>query len=113
MFIDYLIETCDIKEKTITPISVGSYEKVSVWSVKLSDVPTRKDISNASTGSNSLKVSDTFNDDLFFFEASVNVSRGDLIVYDSQEFDVINVNKVLDSVGVHHLEVTARRVDHK
>ena len=49
---------------------------------------------------------------LFIFNPEINIKRGNRIVFDSDNYDVIKVNKSYDSVGIHHLEVLARLIDH-
>lgn len=107
-FASLLIQTCTIEAKSLT---LSGYEKVEGWSVVASGVPCRKD------STNSAKIADTemrqnTDDDLFFFMPGVTISRGNRILLSGDYYDVIKVNEVLDSVGVHHLEVTGRLTDH-
>jgi len=108
MFTSLLIQKCNIEEKTL---NTSGYEKVASWTTKASDVRCRKD-------SKKVSINDTVNqkinsdDDLFFFDPDAPVVRGNRIVLDGERYEVIDVNKCLDSEGVHHLEVTGRGVDH-
>ena len=108
-FASLLIQTCTIQSKTL---SLSGYEKVEGWGNVATGVPTRKDRDN-----NPRIADDTMrhnsNDDIFFFMPNVVVSRGNRILLDGDYYDVINVNKVLDGTGVHHLEIRARIADHK
>lgn len=107
MFTKLLISLCDIQSKSIVN---DEYEPEEVWVDVATDVPTRKDRTN------SPKISDNEqrennDDDLFFFDADVSISRGNRIKFDEEYYDVIKVNKSYDSKAVHHLEVTARLTD--
>lgn len=103
-----LISTCDIQVKAR---SLSGYEKVLAWTDLYTSVKTRKD------SATSAKISDAdmrlnTDDDIFFFNTDVNIKRGHRIVFDGDNYDVIKVNKCYDAVGIHHLEVVARIVDH-
>lgn len=52
-------------------------------------------------------------DDVFFFNPDAIVARGQRIVIEGKNFDVLKVKKMSDSKGVHHLEATARATDNK
>ena len=108
-FTTLLIHTCDIEEKSL---STSGYEKVKSWSTKASDVACRHD-SDTSVKINDTELRENNDDDIFFFNPDADVVRGDRIVYDSQNYDVLKVNKVSDSSAVHHLEVRARLTDNK
>lgn len=108
-FNSLLIQTCTIQQKTISQVT---YEKSITWGNVALLVPCRKEVSP------SIKISDTdfrsnTDDDLFFFKPDVVIIRGNRIILDGENFDVIKVNKVLDAVGVHHIEAVARLVDNK
>lgn len=109
MFTNLLISTCDIQEKAQVQ---SGYEKVLEWANILTGVRTRKDSSN-SPSITDVNIRINTDDDIFYFDADINVKRGNRIVFDSEYYDVLKVNKSYDSVGVHHLEVVARLVDHK
>lgn len=108
-FTSLLISLCSIQEKSL---SKQGYEQVEAWSDIATDVPTRKDRAN-SVKSTDTEMRENNDDDLFFFNPDVNITRGNRINFDSDLYDVLKVNKVYDSQGVHHLEVIARFVDHK
>lgn len=108
MFTKLLIATCNIQEKTQT---TDGYEQVKSWANKSVDVPCRKDSDN-SLGISDSEIRLNTDDHIFFFSAGVDILRGDRIVFDSENYDVVKVNKVYDSKGIHHLEVIARYVDH-
>lgn len=102
-----LIQTCDIQQKTQT---LNGYEQISDWQDVETDVKTRKD------SSNSVKISDTdirvnTDDDLFFFMPNTPIVRGNRILFQGEFYDVIKVNKILDSEEVHHIEAIARLTD--
>lgn len=108
MFTNLLIQTCNIEEKTL---SQNNYEQIASWSVKLSDIKCRKD------STNSPKIEDidyrtNIDDDLFFFDADIDIVRGNRIVLDNEYYDVVKVNKVYNDSELHHLEVVGRFVDH-
>ena len=105
-FTALLIQSCDIEQKTL---SQSGYEKVASWTTKASAVPCRKDSVKVSVTDGSMRVSS--DDDLFFFNPDATVVRGNRIVLDGERYDVLDVNKMLDSRSVHHLEVTARIVN--
>lgn len=107
-FASLLIQTCTIQSKAL---SLSGYEKVEGWSDVATDVPTRKDRDNGASISDGEMRQNT-DDDLFFFLPGVVIARGNRILLDGDYYDVIKVNKLLDSVGLHHLEVKARFVDH-
>ncbi len=109
MFSELLISTCDIETKTLAQ---AGYEKTASWTVALSGVPTRKDRANGASISDGEKRLNT-DDDLFFFEPTVVIDRGDRISYEGGYYDVLRVNKLYDEEAIHHLEVTARYIDHK
>lgn len=107
-FTKLLIQTCTIEQKTLNQTG---YEKVPVWTTRASNVPCRKDNVRPSLTEGQIRVNT--DDDLFFFNADAQVSRGNRIILEGVKYDVVDVNKVLDSKGVHHLEVTGRMVDLK
>ena len=104
-----LIQTCTIQSKSL---AVSGYEQVPSWSNVATGVACRHEIpTNVSIRDSEYRKNT--DDDLFFFAPATVISRGNRIILGSNTFDVINVSEVLDSVGVHHLEVTARAVDTK
>lgn len=107
-FTALLIQTCTIEQKTL---STSGYEKVPTWTTRAANVPCRKDSKKVAIAESVNQKINT-DDDLFFFNPDASVSRGNRIVLEGTTYDVIDVNKVLDSKGVHHLEVTGRSVDH-
>lgn len=108
-FSKLLSATCNIQAKSTTRVS---YEAVLAWTNIATNVPCRKDSSNTPSYIDSqIRVNNE--DDLFFFDASVSIAKGNRIFFDGEYFDVIRVNKSYGSAGVHHLEVVARQSDHK
>lgn len=108
-FISLLIHTCSIQAKTLNR---SGYEKTETWSDIATGVATRHDSSNG------VKISDggiriNTDDDLFFFEPTVTIARGNRIVHDGINYDVIKVNKLYAKAAIHHLEVVARATDNK
>jgi len=104
-----LIHTCTIQAKTL---NTSGYEQVESWANVATLVPCRHDFDG------SLAISDTelrvnTDDDVFFFNADAVISRGNRIVIDAKNYDVIKVKKLYDSAALHHLEVVARAVDTK
>lgn len=108
MFTNLLIHTCDIQEKTLTKTG---YEQIKNWANIATDIACRKDTDN-SVGISDTGVRVNTEDDIFFFEPTITISRGNRIIFENENYDVIKVSKVSDSKGVHHLEVKARYVDH-
>ncbi len=106
-FTTLLIQSCTIEHKTLTQ---DGYEKIKSWQTKASNVACRKDNAKVSIDDGEMRINT--DDDLFFFNPDAQVVRGNRIVLEGSYYDVIDVNKVLDSKGVHHLEVTGRSVDH-
>jgi len=109
-FTSLLTNLCDIQVKART---TTGYEKVLSWSNVATGVHTRKD---SSTGASIQDTQIRLNtdDDVFFFNADVVIKRGNRIVFDSENYDVIKVNKCYGgSSAIHHLEVVARLVDHE
>lgn len=107
-FTSLLIQTCTIQSKSL---SLSGYEKVEGWANIATLVPTRKDRDNGASITDGDLRQNT-DDDMFFFLPGVVIARGNRILLLGDYYDVIKVNKVLDSVGVHHLEVKARFIDH-
>ena len=108
-FTSLLTSFCSIREKTKAK---QGYETTISWATTLEDVPTRKD-SSTSASINDSKIRINTDDDIFFFSPDVVIKRGNQIVFDDENYDVIKVNKVYGaSSEVHHLEVVARLVDH-
>ena len=108
-FADFLIHTCNIQTLSF---SASGYEKTKVWNTAYSDVACRHDSDNGA------KINDTeirvnMDDDLFFFDADTTINRGDRIVEDGLNYDVIKVNKLYGATSLHHLEVRARLVDNQ
>lgn len=107
-FTQLLINLCDIQEKTL--VTTG-YTTNPTWATVFTSIPTRKDsVTSASISDGQLR--ENTDDDIFFFNSDVNIKRGNRILFDNDTYDVIKVNKVYDSTGIHHLEVVARYVDH-
>lgn len=103
-----LISLCNIQEKAM---ALSGYVTAPTWSTIFTNVPTRKDsVTNASISDG--QVRENTDDDVFFFNPDVVIKRGNRIVFLSENYDVIKVNQVYDSVGIHHLEVVARITDH-
>lgn len=107
-FTSLLISLCDIQEKTLV---TSGYTTTPAWNTVFTNIPTRKD-SVTSTNIYDGQIRENTDDDIFFFTNDVIIKRGNRVLFDSELFDVIKVNKVFDSDGVHHLEVVARYVDH-
>lgn len=108
-FTKLLIQSCTIEQKSLNQTG---YEKTSSWSTKASAVPCRKDSKNVTIADADRALRVNTDDDLFFFNPDAPVIRGNRIVLEGVTYDVIDVDKKLDSKGVHHLEVTGRSVDH-
>lgn len=106
-FTNLLINLCTIQEKTQV---VQGYEKVLAWSDVAVDVPCRKDSASGNISDTEIRVNT--DEDIFFFNPDVVVKRGNRIIFDIENYDVIKVNKNYDSKGIHHLEVIARITDH-
>lgn len=103
-----LISLCNIQAKAL---AVVGYTTAPTWSTLASNVPTRKDsVTNSSISDG--QVRENTDDDVFFFNPDVVIKRGNRIVFAGENYDVIKVNQVYDSVGIHHLEVVARYTDH-
>ena len=108
-FTALLIQTCTIQQKTISQVT---YEKSVSWSNVATNVPCRKEASQ------NIRIQDAdfrsnTDDDTFFFNPDVVLFRGNRIILGGENYDVIKVNKVLDSEAVHHIEAIARLVDNK
>lgn len=102
-----LISLCNIQRKAL---ALTGYTTAPVWSAHLSSVPCRKDsVTNSSISDGQIR--ENTDDDVFFFNPDIDVKRGDRIIFSSENYDVIKVNQVYDSVGIHHLEVVARITD--
>jgi len=108
-FSSLLIQTCTIQQKTISQVT---YEKSVSWSNVATGVPCRKDAGQSVRIQDADYRSNT-DDDVVFFSAGVTIIRGNRLLLDGEYYDVIKVNKILDSVGVHHIEAIARIVDNK
>lgn len=107
MFKALLILTCDILEKSLDR---SGYEAIEYWSIHLPSVPCRHETKH------SVKINDSnirinTDDDLFFFASDVDIKRGQRILLNDLSYDVVKVDKVLDSKEVHHIEVIGRLVD--
>jgi len=107
-FISLLIHTCTIKAKTLNKTG---YEKIASWTTVASNVACRhQPASSPSIEDTKLRINT--DDDLFFFKSDAVIARGNMIEFESQQYDVIKVNKVSGASSVHHLEVVARLIDH-
>jgi len=107
-FAAFLNAVCTIQAKTL---NTSGYEQVASWTTVADNVPTRMDRDN------SAKIEDTnirinTDDNLFFFNPTVTVERGNRIVLEGKNYDVIKVNKLYRKVSLHHLEVVGRLTDH-
>lgn len=107
-FTSLLTSLCDIQRKSKAK---AGYETTISWSTIASAVPTRKD-SATSASIQDTKIRINTDDDIFFFNPGQDVKRGDQILFDSEKYDVIKVNKSYGASAVHHLEVVARLQDH-
>lgn len=108
-FSSLLIQTCTIQQKTISQVT---YEKSIAWSNVSTNVPCRKE-AGQSVKINDSEFRSNTDDDIFFFNSDVIIIRGNRILLGGEYYDVIKVNEVLDSVGIHHIEAVARIVDNK
>lgn len=108
-FISLLIQTCTIQEKVISQVT---YEKSVAWSDVATNVPCRKDAGQSVRIQDQDYRSNT-DDDVVFFAPDVVIERGNRLLLSGEYYDVIKVNEILDSVGVHHIEAIARIVDNK
>lgn len=108
-FSSLLIHRCSIESKTL---STSGYEQKESWSVIGTDIACRHDNSSSVSIEDS-ELRKNENDDIFFFDPNVNVSRGDRISFEGNYYDVINVNKMADSSAYHHIEAEARLVNNK
>lgn len=107
-FNSLLINICDIQSKTM---SLSGYEKTLQWANIASSVPCRKGSSGNPNIKDGLSRLNT-DESIFYFMPDVTIARGNRIVLDSENYDVVKVNKCQDSIGVHHIEAIARIVDH-
>lgn len=106
-FASLLIHTCTIQSKSL---STSGYEQTASWSDVATDVPCRHDSDNGAAITDAdLRINR--DDDIFFFLPNVTIRRGNRIVHDGENFDVIKVNKLYNAAALHHLEVRARYVD--
>jgi len=107
-FASLLIHTCNIQTKSRTR---DGHEVVDGWTNTLTGVACRHN------GKTTAKIADAgirvnTDDDIFFFTSAIAVARGQRIVYDGANYDVIKVNKVAGRAAAHHKEVIARYTDH-
>ena len=107
LFTKLLISVCTIQQKTQV---VQGYEKVQQWADIAVDVPCRKEPSGGNIQDTEIRVA--MDIDIFFFNPDVVVKRGNRILFETEYFDVVYINKIYDSVGLHHLEVETRNADH-
>lgn len=109
-FTTLLIHTCDIQSKSL---NTQGYEQVESWSNLITSVPCRHQYDKG-VKIRDTEIRDNIDDDIFFFNADQvdNVLRGRRIVENGVTYDIIKVKKCSDSIGLHHLEATAREVDH-
>jgi hypothetical protein len=108
-YLSLLIQLCTIQAKSLT---TTGYEQIESWEDVAEDVPCRKDKDNSPSISDGDMRKNTDND-LFYFMPTVVIERGNRIIIDGETYDVLKVNKSMDSTEVHHLEVTARMTDNK
>jgi hypothetical protein len=102
-----LIHTCNIQEKTA---SLDGYEQVDAWSDTAVDVPCRHSTDKGVSISDS-NIRINTDDDIFNFQPDVEIVRGNRIVFEEENYDVIKVNNASDATGVHHIVVRARKTD--
>jgi hypothetical protein len=108
-FTTLLISLCTIQGKALIQ---DGYEKTKSWTNIATDVPCRKDsVTKADIKDETIRVNT--DDDIFFFNPGVSISRGNRILFGTEYYDVIKVNNVYDSSAVHHLEVVARLIDNE
>lgn len=106
-FASLLIQSATIQSKSLARTG---YEVGETWNTVAADVPCRQNTHNtAKTQDGTIRINT--DDDSFFFMPGVAVSRGDRLLIDAKVYDVVKVNKVRDSVAVHHLEVIGRLTD--
>lgn len=105
-FAKLLIHTCTIQSKSL---STSGYEQQETWSDVSTDVPCRHDFAAANTTDGDMRINR--DDDLFFFLPDVTIERGNRIIEDGKNYDVLEVNKMYGAKVLHHLEVRARYVD--
>lgn len=103
-FNSLLIHTCDIQEYTT---STSGYETTKAWANKAADVPCRK-TANTRPDIQDTEIRVNTDDDLFSFKPDVDIERGDRIVYEGNNFDVVKINKVYGGENLHHITVMGR-----
>lgn len=108
-FTSLLIHICSIQAKSLV---TSGYEKTLTWADIAYLVPCRKDANTTGGPTDSAQLRTNVDDDIFFFNPDVTITRGNRIVFENENYDVIKVNKCYDSVGLHHIEVIARLIDH-
>jgi hypothetical protein len=102
-----LIHTCTIQDKSA---STEGYEQVNTWEDIAIDVPCRHTTDdNVSIADGIMRVNT--DNDLFSFQPDVEIVRGNRIVFEGENFDVIKVNNASDNTGIHHIVVRARKTD--
>lgn len=104
-----LLETCTIQAKALVQ---SGYEKTEDWSDVVTDVPCRKNSTNSPRVEDSEKRLNV-DDDMFFLQAGTPVVRGNQIIYKGDTYDVLKVNELQSRRRIHHLQVTARNIDHQ
>jgi hypothetical protein len=109
-FSSLLIHVCNIQAKTL---NTTGYEQTASWTTTGTNIPCRYNANSGANINDADQVRINKDDDTFFFDPNVNITRGNRIVYDGKNYDVIKVNKISDSQAVHHLEVEARHIDSK
>lgn len=106
-FTNLLIHICNIQSKSL---SLSGFENVPSWNTIASNVACRHDSdTSAKISDSNIRVNS--DDDIFFFNPSVTIARGNRIVLDGENYDVIKINKCYNSSELHHLEVKARLSD--
>lgn len=110
MFTKLLIHTCNIQSKTLSTVG---YEQAQSWTTIGTSIACRYNANTNVSINDADQMRINKDTDTFFFNPDVTIERGNRIVYDGKNYDVIKVNKISDSRAVHHLEVDARHIDSK
>ena len=102
-----LKDTCIIEERTRVQSGLG--EVTFTWATKAASVLTRRD-KNTKERIIDGDYQVTLEDFIFFFLGSVEITKEDRIVFNSENYQVLVAEK--DSSN-HHWEVVARRISHE